>query len=263
MYQTCPKCGHQRVTDDPAPATECPACGIVFEKWLRTELRRRAEADRPVPERSHSDAPFLSRLVGAVCYVPEQTHRTYFYCRVVLYLVLLVWGWRFIFMDYYTVVGGAEIQLTVPEIGTSIMHWVNIPFHEFGHILFHPFGETVMYLGGTLGQWLMPLAVVLVFLIRERDTFAASVGLWWLGQSFLDCVPYIYDASHLQLQLIGGGAARDGRVGLHDWYNILRNTELLHKDDTIAAVVDHTGAGILMLSFAWGATVLWRQYRNL
>lgn len=34
MIIHCPKCSYSRKPTDVAPATECPACGIVFEKYL-------------------------------------------------------------------------------------------------------------------------------------------------------------------------------------------------------------------------------------
>jgi len=36
------------------------------------------------------------------------------------------------------------------------MHLVNLPFHEAGHIIFKAFGRFIIFLGGCLGQLLMP-----------------------------------------------------------------------------------------------------------
>lgn len=35
MYKTCPKCGYQRQPDDSAPKDICPACELVFSKYLK------------------------------------------------------------------------------------------------------------------------------------------------------------------------------------------------------------------------------------
>ena len=36
---------------------------------------------------------------------------------------------------------------------------VNLAFHEAGHLFFAFFGQTLQFLGGTLGQLLFPLAL--------------------------------------------------------------------------------------------------------
>jgi hypothetical protein len=120
----------------------------------------------------------------------------------------------------------------------------------------------MMTLGGTLGQLLMPIVAGCALAITNHDNFGASIGLWWLGQSFMDCAPYIADARALQLMLLGGGTGQD-RPGMHDWENILLDLNLLHRDQTIAAAADAIGTVLMLTAFAWGAYVLWHQYRNL
>jgi hypothetical protein len=263
MYNICPKCRYERRQDDTTPTTQCPSCGILYEKWLRQHLREAAPVLGDDSEAQQRGESLLARVYAIPFEVPDKTEALAFYCRVAAFLGLLIWGWQFIHMDYYRVIGGARIDLPVPEIGESFMHLINTPFHEFGHIMFRPFGRTMMYLGGTLGQLLMPLTLLAVFLLKYRNAFAASVMLWWLGQSFMDCAPYINDADVMQLQLIGGGSGSDGRMGLHDWNNILLATDSLHRDDQLAALADNTGAAVMILAFLWGAVVLHRQYRNL
>ncbi|UUZ56986.1 hypothetical protein LP419_19980 [Massilia sp. H-1] len=64
-------------------------------------------------------------------------------------------------------------------IGGSFLHSIILPFHEFGHVLFMPFGRFMAILGGSLFQVLMPLGLMLAFLFKQRDTFGASAMLWW------------------------------------------------------------------------------------
>ena len=77
------------------------------------------------------------------------------------------------------------------EIAGSFIHSVNLVFHEAGHVLFRPFGDFMTVLGGSLLQLLVPLVVAAALLLKNRDPFGASIGVWWLGQSFKDLAPYI------------------------------------------------------------------------
>ena len=60
-------------------------------------------------------------------------------------------------------------------INTAVMnaflHGPNLIFHEAGHIIFSPFGEFMMILGGSLGQCLMPMIVIYTFLFKEKNAF--------------------------------------------------------------------------------------------
>ena len=117
-------------------------------------------------------------------------------------------------------------------------------------------------LGGTLGQLLMPVVVILTFLVKSKNTFGASVGLWWLGQSFMDCAPYIDDASDQKLILLGGVTGAD-KPGFHDWNNILINIGKLESHREIATVFDTTGTIFMLIAFAWGGFLLFKQFKNL
>lgn len=59
-----------------------------------------------------------------------------------------------------------------------------------------------MFLGGTLGQVLMPVICLVTFLVKTRDPFGAAVALWWTGENLLDVAPYISDARSLDLVLL-------------------------------------------------------------
>ncbi len=59
-------------------------------------------------------------------------------------------------------------------------------------------------LGGSIAQVFMPLVCLAVFLVKTRDTFAASFTLWWTGENFMDLAPYIDDARSLTLPLRNG-----------------------------------------------------------
>jgi hypothetical protein len=144
-------------------------------------------------------------------------------------------------------------------LGHSFLHWIHLPFHEAGHVVFQPFGDFLHILGGTLGQLLVPLIVAGAFL-REANPYGAAVGTWWLGQSFMDCAPYINDARERTLLLLSGETGQEDFEG-HDWYQLLSRTHALSLDHTLARAFWGLGVLLMLAALAWGAYVLWRQWQ--
>lgn len=118
---------------------------------------------------------------------------------------------------------------------------IDLAIHEFGHMLFMPFGiqvlgNTMMILGGSLTQVAFPLIFFGYFLRKHddtpRDLFAAMVCLWWSGINLLSVAIYCADSRAGQLMLIDGstGQESDG----HDWNNLLTRWGLLQHDTAIA-----------------------------
>lgn len=148
-------------------------------------------------------------------------------------------------------------------VGESFLHRVNLPFHEFGHLLFGPFGPWIGSLGGTLGQLLMPAICCGVLLIQTRDPFGAAVALWWFGENWLDIAPYINDARAGVLPLLGGNVGASSPYGFHDWAYLLGETGLLRFDHGLAQTSRVLGSLVMVLALAWGAWLLVRQFRHL
>jgi hypothetical protein len=217
MYQICPKCKYQIQPSDSADPEICPACGIIFSKWMKKQF-----AAAPVPAVNVTDGGrpgLLEWIRQTLFYVEPEIEPVFFYGRVMLYIVFAAWGFHFIMMDF---------SLDPYAIGNSFMHNINLVFHEAGHVLFRPFGWFMTILGGSLFQVMMPAIVLLVFSIKQHDNFAASIGLWWTGQSFMDVAPYIDDALEQKLVLLGGRTGADA-PGNHDWNNILGELNRLEK----------------------------------
>jgi hypothetical protein len=119
---------------------------------------------------------------------------------------------------------------------------IDLAIHEFGHMLFMPFGipvlgRTMVILGGSLTQVAFPLLFFGYFLRKRedgqrRDMFAAMVCLWWSAINLLDVSIYCADSRAGELMLLDGltGKESDG----HDWYNLLNGWGLLEQDTTIA-----------------------------
>lgn len=249
MYATCPKCGYQAPDGKTVP-NSCPECGLIYSKWLKSLA---------------SDPEFAGQEVKpstAVFPVGASFSLSQFFLRPrpnvskadvlgygLVWLLLMWWGLDFLAMDFRSA-----------EIMNHWFHNVDLIFHEAGHILFMPFGRWMMFLGGSAFQVLLPLSLMFAFIIANKDGFAASACLWWVGQSMMDVAPYIADARALRLPLLGGGTGAD-RPGSHDWANLLRPIGMLGEDIRIASIVDTIGSGLLLIALIWGAYMLWVYYR--
>jgi len=180
----------------------------------------------------------------------ERVNPFYFAGRVVVFIGLVVWGYRFITHAW---------QSTYAM--ESFMHNINLPFHEAGHLIFSPFGRFMHVLGGSLGQLLMPLICLGAFLYPNRNPFAASVALWWFAENLMDLAPYIGDARAGELPLLGGVTGSEVE-DFHDWEVLLKMLGWLHYDHKIAAAAQTAGRGLMVLAFLWGAALLYRQCRH-
>lgn len=124
--------------------------------------------------------------------------------------------------------------------GFLILDYVNLPFHEAGHVFFGLFGETLGLWGGTLGQLAMPIIVGVAF-FRQTHLLGTNFALFWFGENFLNIGRYMADARAQALPLVGGG--------LHDWHLILSRLGLLHLD-TLLGGVTHAAGWLLMFAAA-------------
>lgn len=243
----CPKCKFGQ--DD--QHTECPRCGIVFAKYR--QLHDAGPCAQRVMQEGEGDEgglfSFLDRLL--FCVEPG-VNPLFFWGRVVVFLIILIWGWRFMLAP-----------LESNYAGRSFMHLVNLPFHEAGHILFRPFGAVIRSLGGSLAQLLMPLICLLTLLIKTRDPFGAAVCLWWFSENFMDIAPYINDARSLTMPLLGGNTGLTSPYGFHDWEFILTELGLLKYDRILAQVINNTGIFLMLAALAWAGCLLFIQYRHL
>jgi hypothetical protein len=255
MYTTCPKCKYERQAHDNSGADVCPACGIIFSKWMKQQYSSpttQKNVNNKTESRSY-ESGLLSIIYRSLFYVEDKVNPFIFYGRVIVFIGIVIWGWQFINMDFIN---------NPNEIGSSFMHRVNLIFHEAGHVIFMPFGWFMTKLGGTLGQLLMPIIVMLVFLIKSKNNFGASVALWWLGQSFMDCAPYIDDALDRKLVLLGGFTGAD-KPGSHDWTNILSEFDKIEAHREIANTFNSTGIFLIVIACIWGGFLIYKQFKNL
>jgi hypothetical protein len=136
-------------------------------------------------------------------------------------------------------------------LGSGAARWcfldyVNLAFHEAGHLFLAFAGTTMHFLGGTLGQLAVPLALAARFLFfGERQTFGAALCLWWCGQSLINVSIYMADARELALPLVGGGD--------HDWNELFFRFGLLAEPSVrkIAGATHAAGLAVMLLGLAW------------
>lgn len=245
MLDVCPKCS----LANPRNSSICSGCQLVFAKWLSHQERLLAGEPATVATRTPDTDSIWLAHPGAVNPV-ELAGRT------AALLFLCGWTVWFIAADHTALVRG------LPEINYSIMHTINLVFHEAGHMIFMPFGRFMMIAGGSLMQLIVPAVVLWAFVFRNANPFGGAVAAWWFGQSLMDLAPYIFDARAQAMILLGGGTGRD-RPGSHDWNNLLRDMGLLDNYQGIAWFVDLLASAIMVAALTWGARVLQLQLRKL
>jgi hypothetical protein len=126
--------------------------------------------------------------------------------------------------------------------GFLFLDYANLIIHEGGHFFFSWFGETLMILGGTLGELIVPLLCATYFFFQRETTGFAFCGFW-----FFENLPYIgaymADASDQALPLVGGGE--------HDWGTLFGQWGLLQHDHAIGAATRDLGWIGMLVTVAW------------
>lgn len=134
---------------------------------------------------------------------------------------------------------------------------LNLGIHELGHYLWMPFGEFMMFLGGSMTQCLAPLVSVLVF-YRQRDYFAMAFCFGWLSTSCYSLASYIGDARAQVLPLVTPG----GREPMHDWFYLLGKLGLLKQDLALATITRGIGFLSMSLFLTVGGYQVWLMFRS-
>ena len=160
--------------------------------------------------------------------------------RLLLWCYLAYVGWR---------------QFRDPE-SWNIFLGINPPIHEGGHVIFHPFGQFLMFCGGTITQCCAPLIAVGMF-IQQRDYFAISFALGWLSTNLFGVGIYMADANVQVLPLISLGD-----VALHDWFYIFGKLGLLRHAETIGALTRCMAHLTMLAALVGGAWIMFEMFRN-
>lgn len=255
----CPKCGNEN-----SPASEdCARCGVIFAR-IKSSVSLGPVAEGGLsPLGEAADSAGLATLsttksrdfsggLGSLL-LPEtaETNGLVVWGRGLFLLGMLIWGGKLIFAG---IAGNAA--------GESLLHLVNLPFHEAGHVLFRPFGQFMTSLGGSLGQLLVPLLCGGTLLLKTRDPFGAAVCGWWFGENFLDLAPYIGDARAGVLPLVGGNFGHSSPYGFHDFEYLLTETGLLRYDTMLAKLAHASGSLLMIVAMVYAGWVLVRQAKG-
>ena len=118
------------------------------------------------------------------------------------------------------------------------LDYVNLAFHEAGHIFLAPFGMVLGMLGGTLGQLFFPVACAVHFLRLGQRASALVCGVW-LAESLMYVAHYMADARDMNLPLVGGE--------IHDWNWLLGRLGWLDAAGPLAAAL-HLAACALAIA---------------
>ena len=145
------------------------------------------------------------------------------------------------------------LSIAYAPLNGSFLDLVDLPIHEFGHLLFRPFGEFLMIAGGSVFQIIMP-AVFVGYFVWNRKYYSAAIVLLWVGQSILNVFVYAADAVVMQLVLTSGFTGSEG--SFHDWNYLLTATGLINSTKTVAGLIRFLGtltiiaAGILAFYYS-------------
>ena len=137
---------------------------------------------------------------------------------------------------------------------------INTAVHEFGHLLFMPFGETMMFLGGSLWQVVFPLTFAAYFLFgktQHRDAHAATVCLWWSALNVVSVAIYAGDARARELMLLTGATGQEDDSG-HDFYNLFSRWGVLQHDTLYASGLRRLAWIMFAVSIVAGFWAAWQ-----
>jgi hypothetical protein len=213
---TCPKCGSEqpKLLDAGQETTECLKCGIVFAKFDPIRHDRILQSPSRKNIRESRD----------------------------IYDTVDIWWYRTGKIFILALMGFFFFYMVVKRSSWCFLDYVNLPFHEFGHILFSPFGETLQFLGGTISQLMWPM-ILFVYFMKRSEPLASSFCLFWFGENFLNISKYIADARAMRLPLVGGG--------IHDWNFLFSKWDILRYDNTVANVIFVLGVLIMIGAIVW------------
>ena len=126
--------------------------------------------------------------------------------------------------------------------GFLILDHANLIIHEAGHFFFSYYGYTIMILGGTLGELLVPLLCGIYF-FWHRQTSGVAFSSFWFFENFLYIGVYMADARAGNLPLVGSEVS--------DWEILFTKWGVLGRDVVIGGLTRKAGWLGMLAAMAW------------
>ena len=211
----CPYCGE-------ANSTESEYCWACY-KNLRVpkEVRAEALAEKILAGGARTERP---NGPGTAPGEPRGFEPAAFWGRLALIAGLFVFYLQWLRRENYF----------------SLLDYVNLAFHEAGHIFLGFFGRFILMAGGTIFQLLIP-AVCAAHLRRQGNRLGWQLCVFWIGENLLNISIYAADAINQELPLLGGGE--------HDWTYLLTETHLIAHTPATAKAIFLAGSAAVFASF--------------
>jgi len=140
---------------------------------------------------------------------------------------------------------GAYVCWLIFAYDYHFLDGANLLFHEAGHLFAAFFGQTLHFMGGTLGQLFFPIACGLHFLQARKFYETWLMGIW-LAESLMNTARYLGDAQAQALPLVGGH--------IHDWNWLLSRWGMLDHCEGIASGL-HFIASLVAVGCLVGASM--------
>jgi len=134
--------------------------------------------------------------------------------------------------------------------GFLFLDYANLVIHEAGHLAFSWGSNTLMLLGGTLGELIAPFLCGAFFLFH-RQTYGFAFSLFWFFENFLYIGTYMADARASTLQLINSDES--------DWTILFERWGILVYDQKIGHFFRFMGWIGMFVTVAW---LVYRIYRS-
>src|SRR5438093_1084029 len=118
----CPKCKF----DQPDQNLECIRCGVIFAKIRASAKNTTTSEANPLLPIATNETQQADRFAWAkelLFFVEPQVNPFFLAGRVIVYLILLIWGWKFIFTPMETnYVGESFMQRKIDIVHEGFAH---------------------------------------------------------------------------------------------------------------------------------------------
>jgi hypothetical protein len=130
--------------------------------------------------------------------------------------------------------------------------FVNLMIHEAGHLFFSWGGNTLMLLGGTLGELIVPILCA-AFFFYKRQPYGFAFSSFWFFENFLYIGTYMADARTSALPLVNSDES--------DWTILFGQWNLLLYDQRIGHTFRAVGWVGMLLTLSWLGYRTWLARR--